>query len=186
MISSLDGQINLIQDNFIVLTVNNVGYKIFIGSKTTEIKKGENIFLYTYLSVRENSLELFGFSDFIKLQVFELLISVSGIGPKVGLSILDLTTPKSLKRAVISENTDELTKVSGIGKKMAQKIILELKNKIEKINISKDNEQIFNDIEIYETLESLGFDRQKIRQTLPQLRAETTAEKIKEALKILR
>ena len=140
-----------------------VGYKLFVGARAIELKERHDISFYTYLAVRENSMELFGFLTFVDLQLFELLISISGIGPKVGLSIMDLTTPESLKRAVISEQTDELTKVSGIGKKIAQKIILELKNKIEKIEIASTENS--DDIEIYETLEALGFDRHEIRKT---------------------
>ena len=183
MISSLEGKINLIKDNFIILNVHGIGYKVFIGTSTIEMQEGQDIFLYTYLAVRENSMELFGFTNFIKLQIFELLISISGIGPKVGISIMDITTPENLKRAVISGNTDELTKVSGIGKKIAGKIILELKNKIEKIEISETENSY--DIEIYETLEALGFDRNSIRKTISQLQSKTTDEKIKEALQIL-
>ena len=158
-------------------------YKIFVGAKALELKGGQNISFYTYLAVRENSMELFGFLTFVDLQLFELLISISGIGPKVGLSIMDLTTPESLKRAVISEQTDELTKVSGIGKKIAQKIIIELKDKIEKIEISSKKDS--DDIEIYETLEALGFDRHEIRKTLSKLKSKNTDGKIKEALRIL-
>lgn len=183
MISSLTGKINLTKENFIILDVAGVGYKIFVGAKALDLKEGQSISLYTYLAVRENSMELFGFLTFIDLQLFELLISISGIGPKVGLSIMDLTTPESLKRAVISEQTDELIKVSGIGKKIAQKIILELKNKIEKIDIASTEDS--DDIEIYETLEALGFDRYEIRKTLSKLKSKNTDEKIKEALRVL-
>jgi Holliday junction DNA helicase RuvA len=115
--------------------------------------------------------------------MFELLISISGIGPKVGLSIMDVTTPESLKRAVISENTDELTKVSGIGKKNAQKIIIELKNKIDKIQV--DNEDKGFDIEFYETLEALGFSSGDIREALKELEDVDGDDKLKQALKIL-
>ncbi len=182
MIASLNGKITLIKDNYLILDVNGLGYKVFVGSVVVELREKENIFLYTHLAVRENSLELFGFNNFTKLQLFELLISISGIGPKAGISILDITTPESLKRAVISGNTEELTKVSGIGKKIAGKIILELQNKIEKIETLKSENY---DIEVYETLERLGFNRNLIRQTLTQLQSKTTDEKIKEALKLL-
>ena len=183
MINSIKGKIILVKENYIVLESYGIGYKIFVGSLALELKEGQEFFLWTYQVVRENALELFGFKTFTDLEVFELLIGISGIGPKVALSIMDVTTPESLKRAVISENTDELTKVSGIGKKNAQKIILELRNKIEKIEMISEGENF--DIEIYETLEALGFARNDIREVLKELDDVEGDEKIKKALKIL-
>jgi len=183
MINSISGKIILVKNNYIVVESHGVGYKIFVGSYTLELKEGHEIFLWTSQIVRETSLELFGFKTFTELEIFELLIGISGIGPKVALSIMDVTTPASLKRAVISENTDELTKVSGIGKKNAQKIILELRNKIEKIDLIVE-ENNFN-VEVYETLEALGFVRNDIRETLKELADFQGDDKIKEALKIL-
>ncbi len=185
MIYSLKGKIILIKNDFIVVEVSNVGYKVFVGSFSLELKKGEDMFLYTYQVVRENVLDLFGFKTISELQLFELLISISGIGPKVALSILSVTTPASLKRAVISESTDELTKVSGIGKKNAQKIIIELSNKIDKIEITVIEDDNF-DLETYETLEALGFDRMQIREALKNVTKGTINEKIKQALKLLK
>ncbi len=183
MINSISGKIILIKNNFIVVESHGVGYKIFVGSYTLELKENQDVFIWTYQVVRENALELFGFKSFTELEIFELLIGISGIGPKVALSIMDVSTPASLKRAVVSENTDELTKVSGIGKKNAQKIILELKNKIEKIDLI--NEENNFDIEIYETLEALGFARHDIREVLKEVENIEGDDKIKEALKIL-
>ena len=183
MISSLTGKIKLIEENFIILDVAGVGYKIFTNTFDLNKKLNEELFLYTYLAVRENSLDLFGFKTYVNLQLFELLITISGIGPKVALSIMNLTTPESLKRAVVSNNIEELTKISGIGKRNAKKIILELQNKIEKIEISTKEKPY--DIEVYETLESLGFDRSRIREILPKLESKNTDGKIREALKLL-
>ena len=184
MIYSLNGQIILIKNDFVVVDVASIGYKVFVGSLALELKNKQNIFLYTYQAVRENALDLFGFKTEAELSLFELLISISGIGPKVALGILSVTTPASLKRAVISENTDELTKVSGIGKKNAQKIIIELANKVDKIEIENENNDDF-DLETYETLEALGFDRGQIRTALSEITATDAGEKIKQALKIL-
>ena len=183
MINSIQGKIILIKDNYIVVESHGVGYKIFVGTLTLELKENQEYFLWTHQVVRENALELFGFKTITNLEMFQLLISISGIGPKVGLSIMDVTTAESLKRAVITENTDELTKVSGIGKKNAQKIIIELKNKVDKINVN--SEDLSFDIEVYETLEALGFASPDIRETLKELENVEGDDKIKQALKIL-
>ena len=184
MIYSLNGKIILVKDDFTVVDVAGVGYKVFVGSLVLELKNNQEIFLYTYQAVRENALDLFGFKTEAELQLFELLISISGIGPKVGLAIMSVTTPASLKRAVISKNTDELTKVSGIGKKNAQKIIIELANKVDKIEVEVSESDDF-DLETYETLEALGFDRAEIREALKNIDENSTENKIKQALKIL-
>lgn len=184
MIYSLNGKIILVQKDFAVVDVAGVGYKVFVGSLALELQNNKNIFLYTYQAVRENALDLFGFKTIAELQLFELLISISGIGPKVGLAILSVTTPASLKRAVISENTDDLTKVSGIGKKNAQKIIIELANKVDKIEVEVSADDGF-DLETYETLEALGFDRTEIREALKNIDHNSDENKIKQALRLL-
>jgi Holliday junction DNA helicase RuvA len=184
MIYSLSGKIKLIKNDFVVVEVSGIGYKVFVGSLSLELQTNTDVTLYTYQVVRENALDLFGFKTVSELQLFELMISISGIGPKVALSIMSVTTPASLKRAVISENTDELTKVSGIGKKNAQKIIIELANKVDKIEVDVSQSDDF-DLETYETLEALGFDRSQIRTALSEITATDAGEKIKQALKIL-
>ena len=184
MIYSLNGKIILIKNDFAVVEVASVGYKVFVGSLALELKNSQNILLYTYQAVRENALDLFGFKSIAELQLFELLISISGIGPKVALAIMSVTTPASLKRAVISQNLDELTKVSGIGKKNAQKIIIELANKVDKIEVEVSGDDDF-DLETYETLEALGFNRTEIRTALAEITATEQGDKIRQALKIL-
>ncbi|MCK5588745.1 MAG: Holliday junction branch migration protein RuvA [Candidatus Pacebacteria bacterium] len=184
MITSIKGKIIFIENNYIILETHDIGYKIYTGNLNLKLKKNQNLFLWTYQVVRETALDLFGFKTINELKIFELLISISGIGPKVGLSIMNVTSPQSLKRAVISNSIEELTKVSGIGKKNAQKIIVELKNKIEKINIdTKENDNF--DLEVYETLEALGFSRPEIIKALEQNTEKNIEKKIQEALKFL-
>ena len=185
MIYSLEGKILKVENDFIVLNVCGVGYKIFAGSFCLELSEGKDLFLYTHQSVRENSLDLFGFKSESELSLFELLISISGIGPKVAMSILAVTTPSSLKRAVISQSLEELTKVSGIGKKNAQKILIELAGKIDKLNIEITSGDENFDLETYETLEALGFERNEIRIALKEISPNSSEDKIKQALKIL-
>ncbi len=181
MLNSIKGTVIFTDTNYIILENNGLGYKIFTGILTLELKEGDEIFLWTYQVVRENALDLYGFKTFNELQFFELLISISGIGPKVALSILSVSSPQSLKHAIENNNTDELTKVSGIGKKNASKIIIELQNKVDKLNIkTKDSNY---DLEVYETLEALGFSRNEIQEAVKNTTGTTTKEKIQQALK---
>lgn len=134
MIYSLKGKLQVIEPNFIVVDVNGVGY----GVKTTlttisrlpELNK--DVFLYTHLHVREDAMELYGFSDQSELSCYKMLITVNGIGPKAALSILSDNTPEQFALAVASGDYKTLTKSSGIGPKGAQRIVLELKDKISK------------------------------------------------------
>jgi len=186
MIGSLEGDIILIKENFVILNTNGVGYKIFLDQNLLrEISIDKKYFFWIYQVVKENALELYGFKRYEEVEIFELLLGISGIGPKVAISILSLTNPESLKKAVLTDNIDELTKVSGIGKKNAQKIILELKNKIDKIDLKIDEKNF--DLEVYEALEGLGFSGLQIREALKNIPDNlSTEEKIKEALKLIK
>ena len=187
MIKKLKGSIDFIKDDFIILDVQSVGYQVFLGSKVLEYSLNQEIELFIHSAIRESSWDLYGFEGFNELTVFEMLLTISGVGPKAAMGIMDVTTPASLKKAVLTENRDSLTKVSGIGSKVASKIILELKNKIEKVDIKESDSEF--DLEIYETLESLGFSRDETRKALKEISANNTAstteEKIKSALKTL-
>ena len=117
--------------NLAVIDVNGVGFSVSTSMYTLgNLKSGEKTKLYTYLSVREDALELFGFQTEEELRCFKMLISISGVGPKAALSILSSTTPANLALAIASEDTKVLTNAQGIGKKLASRIILELKDKM--------------------------------------------------------
>lgn len=170
----------------LIVDVGGVGYKVFSTSDTAlEATSGEAIFLWTYLSVRENALDLFGFLDKETLDVFELLITISGIGPKTALSILNVATPEMLRQAVASEDTTYLTKVGGIGRKTADKIVLELKDKLVTTSADK-RESLHAEGDVMEALLSLGYNERDVRNVLKKLpKEETTSEKVKLALKLL-
>jgi len=129
MIGFLEGKIELNTERYVVINVNSVGYKVFISTATFKNlpEKDEKVKLHTHLHVREDVMELYGFLSIKELEFFELLISISGIGPKGALNILNVASVDTLKRAIVNEESSILTKVSGIGKKTAEKIILELK-----------------------------------------------------------
>ncbi|MFH1671389.1 MAG: Holliday junction branch migration protein RuvA, partial [Candidatus Portnoybacteria bacterium] len=131
MIASLSGKIELKTERFVILDVNGVGYKVRCSPLVLkEIEKGQQAKLFIHLYPRENILDLYGFLSFEELEFFELLISISGIGPKAGLSVLSIASLKDLKTSIASGQVSLLTKVSGIGKKTAERVILELKSKI--------------------------------------------------------
>ncbi|MEA2113479.1 MAG: Holliday junction branch migration protein RuvA, partial [Patescibacteria group bacterium] len=131
MISLLEGKIELKTDKLTIINVGGVGYRVFCsGAVLAQLKKGKEAKLFIYLCSRENILDLYGFLSFDDLEFFETLVSVSGIGPKAALSIMALAPAETLKQAIASGQKSLLTKVSGIGQRTAERIILELKDKI--------------------------------------------------------
>lgn len=185
MIGSIKGKIILKTDKFLIVETGGVGYKISVSPDTlAKAKKAsEEISLWTHLHVREDALDLYGFMDIKELKLFEMLIGVSGIGPKSALAILGIASIETLKKAVGTGDISYLTKISGIGKKTAEKIVLELRDKIgeEKSNISLDAE-----LDALEALKSLGYSQNEAREALKKVSPDSnTNAKIKEALKVL-
>lgn len=133
MYGFLIGRIEEMEENLICLNCNNVGYEIYIPESVRQKLPpvGEEIKLYTYLNVREDALILYGFLTKEDKQLFKMLLTVSGIGPKGALSILSVMTPQELKFAILAGDDKQISKAQGVGKKMAQKLIIELKDKID-------------------------------------------------------
>lgn len=165
--------------DYIVLDVNGIGYKVFMSENS--MKKigelGTTIKVYTYVKVREDDISIYGFSSAEELRMFELLISVSGIGAKSAIAILSNIEPSSFALAVVSDDVSVLKKLPGIGAKSAQRIILELKDKLKSINIEESdiNESavITNNNENIEdmisALQVLGYTRKDIEKIIPKL-----------------
>lgn len=187
MIGTISGTVRYKDLHTLLVDVNGVGYKIFTTTDTTlSATDGGAIFLWTYLSVRENALDLFGFLEKDTLGVFELLIGISGIGPRTALSILNVATPTMLRQAVASDDTSYLTKVGGIGRKTAEKIVLELRDKL--VTTGEDRrENMREEGDVMEALLSLGYNERDIRDVLKKLPKESknTSERVKQALKLL-
>lgn len=194
MIAYLRGKIKYIATNWIILDVSGVGYKIQmkiaptlskVGVPTkTSGKIGEQRELYIYHHIREDRSELYGFNEIEDLQMFELLLSVSGVGPKIAFNILSQTTRAKLQGAIINGDATLFTTISGVGKKMAMKILLELKSKtpdnlMDIGNLSESSE------ELLEAMQSLGYKKQEIYPMLAKLPVdiESTEAKIKWLLK---
>ena len=170
MIARLEGKIIELDQNWLILDVAGVGYKIFVSSQILSKKKGENLILFTHLHIRENLQELYGFLTLNELKTFEALISVSGIGPKGALGILSHANIDKIKIAIAEENPSIFTAVPGIGRKMASKIILELKNKLTGENLSTALPRELN--EATQALEGLGYSRSEIAQTFSEIPKE--------------
>nr|WP_294463634.1 Holliday junction branch migration protein RuvA [uncultured Sellimonas sp.] len=132
MISYIRGELTEIAEDHVVVDVGGVGYGIFMaGSDMAQLPKtGQEVKIHTYLHVKEDLMQLFGFLTRDGLEVFRLIIGVSGIGPKGGLSILTQMTPNELRFAVMAGDAKAIAKAQGIGKKTAEKLILELKDKL--------------------------------------------------------
>ena len=187
MIACLSGTVRHKNLNTIVVDVSGVGYKVIVPLDTAlEVVPSSAIFLWTHLVVRETSLELFGFLDKELLDIFELLITISGIGPKSALSILNVASPAMLRQAVASEDTTYLTRVSGIGKKNAEKIVLELKDKLKTTQEDKSIDTR-SEGDALEALVSLGYVERDARDALKKVPKdiEGTSERVKAALKLL-
>ncbi len=185
MISYLQGKIILKKEKFIILDVSGVGYKVFLSqgtfSKISEI--GQNLKLFCFLHVRENSLTLYGFLDYKELEFFEIIESISGVGPKAALEISVLGPLEKIKERILAQDEKIFEKIPGIGKKKAMTIILELSGKIKEVSKEKTKEPD----ETEEALINLGFSRQRVKEVLRKVPQEIkdAQERIKEALKIL-
>lgn len=170
-----------------------IGYKVFATDELLKIlKKGDKTAVWTHFAVREDSQDLYGFADRESLGLFQLLIGISGIGPKTALGVINVASSSTLRRAVSSGDLAYLTKVSGIGRKLAEKIILELR---EKIAVTEgDGEGLRADLkdetDALEALKSLGYSERESRDTLKKISAAagenlSAGDKVKKALKML-
>ena len=194
MIAYLKGKLVIKSVDYIVIDVQGIGYKVYM-SKTAidKLEEEKEIKVYTYLKVREDDISLFGFNTLEELHMFELLISVGGIGAKSAIVILSNITPSKFALAVITSDVNTLKKLQGIGPKTAQRIILELKDKIKteeaienQENTIKQEEQIQEDMEeLIQALQVLGYRRYEINNILPKIKEETLEDRIKEDLQYL-
>ncbi|HBD24749.1 MAG: Holliday junction DNA helicase RuvA [Candidatus Zambryskibacteria bacterium RIFOXYD1_FULL_40_13] len=194
MIGHLKGQIIYQDLKSIILDVSGVGYKIHTNTASlSSLERSEGnksdkaqatTEYWTYLAVRENALDLYGFKTREELSFFELLLTVSGIGPKSALGILSVASLQNLRHAVVTGDTAHLVKVSGVGKKNAEKIVLELRDKLE--HVGGDESSLSDDIDALEALKSLGYGEREAREALKKVSEEkNTGEKIKKAMKLL-
>lgn len=140
MLYNLRGKLTVIDVNFIVVECGGVGFKCFTTLNTSKTigEIGKEINVYTYLAVREDAMDLYGFSTLAELDAFKLLITVSGIGPKAAVAILSELTPDKLAVCIASGDSKAITRAQGVGKKTAERVVLELKDKMGSIAVAKD------------------------------------------------
>lgn len=188
MIASLEGIISFKTEKFVVVNVGGVGYKVFVGADTSQKipEKGADVKLWTHQHVREDTLALYGFLNFAELDLFETLIGISGIGPKGALGVLGMAPADTLKKAIAAGDTSYLTRVSGIGRKTAEKIVLELREKMAGKGAVYDAPELKEEADALEALMSLGYSQRDAREALAQVSQDLPVEKrIKESLKKL-
>ena len=190
MISHLSGTLMHTSERYIIVDVGGIGYKVRVTLDTLQKLRGitdKKVSLWTHLIVREDVLDLYGFQNEHEMDFFEMLISVSGIGPKSALGILNVATIEHLKEAISNGDTGTLTKVSGIGSKGAQKIILELRDKLGGYGEVTPKGALRDEHDAIEALCALGYSEREAREALKGISPETkgTNARIKEALKHL-
>lgn len=186
MIGHVSGEVVATRAGFVIVSVGGVGYKVFATREMLlSLTAGSLASFWTHLAVRETALDLYGFASEEELRIFELLLTVSGIGPKSALAILDVATVETLRTAVSSGNASYLTKVSGIGKKTAEKIVLELQEKIGAP--AGGGVALKGDGEALEAMLALGYSQTEARDALRKVpvTVEKSNDRLREALRIL-
>lgn len=207
MLAYIKGTLEMKMTDYVVIDVGGLGYKIYMSSLAMEKlgNIGEEVKVYTYYRVREDDVSIYGFNSNEELRIFELLLSVSGVGAKTALAMLAVCTPSEFVLAIVSEDINVLTSIPGIGPKSAKRIILELKDKIKKeeqiqeltnasntINVkTKMQQAIENEGKITEAiaaLQVLGYNKREIEkafETIANKEEMTTEDLIKKGLTIL-
>jgi len=181
LISYIKGIVEYISENYVVIENNGIGYNIQVSENTVgKLSVSDSVVkIYTYMNVKEDEISLFGFLSMNELEIFNKLISVSGVGPKAALSILSVMSPDEVVLAIISDDIAALSKGRGIGKRIAQRVALELKDKVEAFRYSNNNSFDFNlntsefdningeeKRDAVEALVSLGFGRSEALKTV--------------------
>lgn len=199
MISYVKGELVAVDEEKIVIDVNGIGYGVFMPKQSiTHLPTiGEDVKIHTYLNVKEDAMQLFGFLTKDDLEIFKLVIGVSGIGPKIGLNILSELSPDDLRFAVLSNDIKTIAKAPGLGKKTAEKLIVDLRDKLhiedvlnskveqEYTPISSDNEV---QAEAIQALVALGYGSSESMKAVRKVASEsdgTVEDILKQALKVM-
>lgn len=170
MIYNISGTLSYVGDQFLVVECSGIGFKCFSSLNTLKSvgRTGEKINLFTYLSVKEDALDLFGFATEEELSFFKLLITVSGVGPKAAVAVLSELEPSRLALAIASGDVKSITRANGVGKKTAERIVLELKDKVANVASSNDMQSVASAAAVVEesaageavaALVALGFNK---------------------------
>ncbi|WP_338729133.1 Holliday junction branch migration protein RuvA [Clostridium perfringens] len=199
MYEYIRGQFQGISKDYVVIELNNIGYKIFTSGNTMSNmpKVGDEVLLYLEQIVREDFIGLYGFTTREELGMFKLLLSINGVGAKAALSLLSISTVNNLKYAIMMGDEKHITRAPGIGKKTAQRIILELKDKLKPDELTSEEGQLiegindnsdysFNINETLSALMALGYTEKEAQKALEKVDKTLSIENmIKESLKLL-
>ncbi len=192
MYAFIRGTITSIREDYVVLDNNGIGYRIFISSALAEkLAVGEEIRLFTHFAVREDAMLLYGFESEEELELFRLLLGVSGIGPKGAIGIFSVMTPDDLRFAILSDDAAQIAKAPGVGKKTAQKVILELKDKLDLMDSferkAANTEAVSTEgnaqTEAVLALTALGYARNEAMKAVRTVCEEETLTDVEEILK---
>ncbi|MFW0862728.1 MAG: Holliday junction branch migration protein RuvA [Candidatus Komeilibacteria bacterium] len=188
MIAYIKGKITYKTDKYIILDNQDIGYQIFSTEMIlNSVKEGEKIELFTHQYVKEDALDLYGFKTIDELEFFKHLLSISGVGPRSALAVLSIAKLEDIKQAIYKGDPTLLKKVSGIGQKTAERIVIELKNKINALTSATG--EIVKGVgdEVIDALEALGYSQNDIRHAVSKLPSdiEDIQDKIKATLKII-
>ncbi|MCX6812550.1 MAG: Holliday junction branch migration protein RuvA [Candidatus Berkelbacteria bacterium] len=185
MISYICGKVVLERANFVVVDVNGIGYKVSTIAKIS-LDDGKEIKLFCHQHLREDCSDLYGFSSFEELELFEKLISVNGVGPKAAMTIMGLAPVEKIIESIISEDANFFQSASGVGEKASIKIIVDLKSKISDLKYSGNISAGINQ-DVYEGLETLGYKKAEIDQIIGKMptNLESSEDKVRWCLKNL-
>lgn len=186
MIAQLNGRVAQVDEGLIVLDVGGVGFAVYVPVDLV-VRVGDKLQLHTYLQVRETELTLYGFAEADEKQLFEMLLGVTGVGPKAALSVMSTLSPDTLRRAILNGQPEVLSRAPGVGKKTGEAIVLHLKDKLKRyagaeVQVTED------DADVIAALTALGFSIVEAQRALQQLPREATLsldEKIRQALTFL-
>jgi len=190
VIGYLDGELSWKSGNQLIINIQGVGYLVTVTERYITPAIGENLEVFVYTYVREDKIELYGFETSRERELFKILLGVSRVGPSAAINILSSLTYKRFIKAIMEENVSTLKEISGIGPKTGQRLILELKNKVNDLAGDMDYSQTTNsqDEELYEALQGLGYSRREIDRVLADAKIDRDlkiADKIKKVLSLL-
>ncbi len=193
MISFLEGTIEHRGERAIVVNTGGIGYSVTvlpkvlnrIAKNSGKVNPSVRLFVHSQLNMREGTFDLYGFDRKQDLELFNLLLSVPGIGPRNAMNIMATIEPHHLKAAVMNEDKNYLRQVSGLGPKTAQRLIVELTSKIEYLDVGGETVDLGQESQALEALMALGYSQGQAQDVLKQVKGATLQERVREALKIL-
>lgn len=190
MIYSISGAVTAKKEGFVVVETGGVGYKIFVSAQTYSAmpKAGEGVHLFCHLQVKEDGHNLYGFLREGELSFFEKLITVSGVGPKSALAIMALASVRDLSAAINEGKPELLTRAAGVGRKIAERVVLELRGKLPVLHSEDTVRQMESDIDVEDALIGLGYPRSEAKRVVGEVGAAVRGveARLRAALKLIK